>query len=353
MEIGGLQNGGVQMPIPGEAPIDPAQAQQAIDEIVPILAEATVNFVKTVAGGGAVPNGVHEIELDEEGLKESVKEDLEALVAYLTMDNTEAQAEAAKKRIDMLKGKLQEHHKTTMDKIQQSIDDAVKAEDAAEASRIFGFIGLFVALIVATVVTVTTGGAAAAVAWVGFGIAVSQTVLSETHADETIIKGLAEAVDAIAQNVFGMDPLDKTTKEAWGAGIYGLFFLIAGCACAFSSGGGVAGAGKAVNALIEVSEKTAKTIATTIKLASLVMTGVGLVISAHSIGFNYTAAESGADVTDTQKILQRLQKYLEDNQDELEKIMDQINQLLSDLASILESKSNAMDEIIQMTDNMS
>ena len=109
------------------------KATQAVKEVAAILGNRSVNVTAPAAsrnetGTVAGPSGVPVLDNpDDEKAKEA---DLEKLIAYLQLENSKEQAEAAKSRIDSIKGELELEHKdrkAKMDKSLKDMDEAAKA----------------------------------------------------------------------------------------------------------------------------------------------------------------------------------------------------------------------------------
>ena len=87
--------------------------------------------------------------------------DLEKLVAFLQLENDQYQSELAQQRIKNQQGVMDKRHTERLNKIDESIKAAKKAEAAAKAQRALGWLGAIFAVVTAIVLTVATGGLAA------------------------------------------------------------------------------------------------------------------------------------------------------------------------------------------------
>lgn len=318
------------------------QNRESLSPLAEALAPLLERFASlTVSQTGKVtsPNGLaganNVPELEEADQEAAAKADLEALVAYLVMEQDEAQMEATKKRIDTLKKSMEANHKDTLDKIGKSIEEARKQEKAAKAQKVLGWLGVVFSFVAAVVLTVVTGGAAAAFAWAGFAIALTSQVLNETGAAKAITK-------AIAKSLMENNPdMKKAEAEAWASGIYGGIFLVLGL------GTSIAGGFAAGSNVANVAQTTAKTVKILMQAGNAAMTAANMAATGVGTAFSYTAQNAQADVTETNKTLVRLQKAMEENQEELMKILESLNGAISDLAELLEAKSRSLNEIAQ------
>ena len=326
-----------QAGVNGLGDVTPTEIAHAVDELAALFRQGL--SVSKVDDPTGVSREIGIPELDEADADLVAIVDLEILVALLKADMDETQIAAAKDRIDAMKGKLDQQHKTQLDKIEKAIEKAREQERAAKASRAFSWLGAIFAVVSAVVLTVTTGGLAAGFAIAGAVIAVASLVMSETGADKIIM-------DAMAESLMENQGWSKEEAEEIAQGLYAGVMMVLSLTCAI--GGGCASAGNAAEKFVEkFSEATLKAIRVT-------MSSIGGVISAGGMGsglassiIGYQAGMAQADATETQAILNKLQKLLEENQDDLQQILQQMNDDMGALVSLLESKINAALKILQ------
>ena len=281
--------------------------------------------------------------------------DLSKLISYLQLDNEERQAEMARDRIDMQKSNLDTEHKDRMKQIDESIKKMEKAEKAAKIARIFGWIGAFLAIAAAAVLTVVTGGLAAGFAIAGAALAVTSLVLNETGAMDKMIEGLADHL----QEKYGWDR-NKAMLAASLIINISMMVLQLGC----SIGGmvaGIAGASKAAADAAatgaKVSADAAKMSATTMQTARQIQTaitvantGVGfmsLATGALTTYLTYKSDSAKADTTELEKFMTMLQQRLDESQEELQKILELIQSGIGELAQMIGSATDTSSEIAQ------
>lgn len=275
-------------------------------------------------------------ELDNvnENLANSV--DLESLIAYLGLKQDEKQSAIHKERINMLKGKLKSNHQNTIDKIQKSINEAIKAEDAAKAKKATNWLSAIFSVIVAVVLTVCTGGLAAGLAIAGAAIAVTSLIMDETGAAKKLCKLIADSLKNNNPN------LSKNECNAIAQGIYGGIFLVLGLAT--SLGGIGASGGKA---LIDVGQTIAKVIKGVTNTSNTILNIGSMVTTGVSNAFNYNSGKAQADVTETESILRALQQALEHSEDELKSILQQLSETIEKMLEMLESKTDVLANITE------
>lgn len=321
-------------------PLADVDVKKEIEEIAPLF--GTDPNVQVTTGGTTRVDGlkkkpetkeIPEIdEADEELL--AIEADLEALIALLTAEQDEKTLEATKKRIESLKAQMEQHHTTTMKKVEESLNEMKKQERASLANKILGWLGVAVACIVAAALVCTVGGSAAAVAVVGAAIAVTMQTLNETGVMEKLAKAISDSMAKTFPN------MSKEARDAWAQGI------VAGIGIALSLatiiGGGFASAG---TGLLKVSEAAMKTVRTAMLVTNSLMTAAGLAGSAAGTVTSYNAQQKQADVTETQQLLLELQTLLEQEQSDLEEILQKLEDAFGTVIDLLQSKQDALNAI--------
>lgn len=326
---GAIDGAGDQQPVGNPTGID---ATKAVTDLVSLITQNMT--VSQVNGMPGTTRAINVPELDEADAALVEIADLELLIALLKDDMDETQLAAARTRIESQKAKLDQQHKTQLDKIQDAVDKAREQEKAAKAQRAFGWLGAIFAVVAAVVLTVTTGGAAAGFAIAGAVLAVTSLVLSETKADRAIMKAMAESI----QNDFGCD---KQTAEAWSQGIYAGVQMILSLFCAI--GGGAANSGKA---FVELSSAVAKGVKLGMSIAGSVISAGSMASGLGSSIVGYQAGVAQAEATETQAELIKLQKLLEENQDDLQQILQLLNDDLSAIVSLTQSELESERQIV-------
>ena len=183
------------------------KATQAVKEVAAILGNRSVNVTAPAAsrnetGTVAGPSGVPVLDNpDDEKAKEA---DLEKLIAYLQLENSKEQAEAAKSRIDSIKGELELEHKDRKAKMDKSLKDMDEAAKARKRNSFFGWLMPGLAILGAIVACVATGGVAVG-AVIGAGIALTAQILNETGVMEKIVGGLSDALQSLGMSKMAAD----------------------------------------------------------------------------------------------------------------------------------------------------
>ena len=268
----------------------------------------------------------------------AIQQDLERLVAFLQMDNDQRQSELARKRIDGQQAVMDKEHKVRLEKIDESIKAARKAEKAAKASRWLGILGAVLAVVTAIVVSVTTGGVAAGFAIAGAVLAVGQCLLDVTGASEKIVDKMAKSME----KTFNLSP---EKAKAWAAGVYSAVFIVLGLV---SAGVGIGlSAVKAIKATVDTMSTAARIATFGTQIANIAMGLTGAGVGFAQTSYNYDAANAGADVKDVNRYMAILQQMLDESQEELQQILDQLQSLFSQLVAIIQSKTDTGNMIVE------
>ena len=292
------------------------KATQAVKEVAAILGNRSVNVTAPAAsrnetGTVAGPSGVPVLDNpDDEKAKEA---DLEKLIAYLQLENSKEQAEAAKARIDSIKGELEVEHKDRKAKMDKSLKDMEEAAAARKRNSFFGWLMTGLAILGAIVACVATGGVAVG-AVIGAGIALTAQILNETGVMEKIVGGLSDALQSLGMSKMAADIVAQVAITA---------VIIAA-----SVGAGAAGAAGKVteltSALGKILQSAAQAVAPALQISTGII-GLGSTISGGVGAYqSFKAGMSQADVTETEKFLAVIQQKMEEAEEELEKILQMI-----------------------------
>ena len=318
------------------------KGQALVKEIVGLLASernvrvtnAPVN-ARNETGTVNGPTGTPAIDNpDDLAAKEA---DLDKLLMYLQLENTEEQAKLAQERIESQKDSLATQHKERLDKIKETMDKMDEAARASIFSKIFGWLMAAVAVVVAVAACVATGGLALGPV-IGAVLAVGCMVMNETGAMEKIVKGLAEALESLG--------MDKQAAQIVAQVVIAVAILAATLAC------GGAGASSVIGDSASAAAKLAQTIQKAADIAMKAIAVGSVVANGVSAAKNYESGEAQADLTETTKILALLRKQLEESQDELQKILEMIQGIYSDIVAILNSETDTMKTIANQMSQM-
>lgn len=320
------------------------KATQAVKEVAAILGNRSVNVTAPAAsrnetGTVAGPSGVPVLDNpDDEKAKEA---DLEKLIAYLQLENSKEQAEAAKSRIDSIKGELEVEHKDRKAKMDKSLKDMEEAAAARKRNSFFGWLMTGLAILGAIVACVATGGVAVG-AVIGAGIALTAQILNETGVMEKIVGGLSDALQSLGMSKMAADIVAQVAITA---------VIIAA-----SIGAGAAGAAGKVTELTSALGKILQTAAQAVAPALQIGTGIiglGSTISGGVGAYqSFKAGMSQADVTETEKFLAVIQQKMEEAEEELEKILQMIQDLVGQIAQLLSSQTDTTAEIAMQMGQM-
>ena len=139
------------------------KATQAVKEVAALLGNRNVNVAAAAApkGEAGTPVGATGVPVLDNPDDEKAKEaDLEKLIAYLQLENSKEQSEAAKARIESLKGQLEVEHKDRKAKMDKSLKEMDEAAASRLRNKIFGWLMTGLAILGAIVACVATGGLA-------------------------------------------------------------------------------------------------------------------------------------------------------------------------------------------------
>ena len=320
---------------------DSTKAKEVISKAVEVLAGANVKVTRgddtsaTGAGEKKTVGATGAPALDNPADPKAIEANLEKLIAYLQLDNEERQAEMAKDRINIQKDSLEKEHTERKDKINDSLKKMDDAKRASLASRIFGWLGAALAVIAAVVVTVVSGGTAAAFAIAGAVVAVGALVLNETGAMDKMIEGLAKAMEKAG--------MGKQAAQIVAALAINLVILAASLGC--SIGGIASGAAG-------VASAAAKAVSSGMQIANGAVGLGGMVAGGVSTGMNYESQMSQADVKELEKIIQQLQQQLDESEEELNAIIEAIQNSIGQIAELLSSETDTQNEIANKISQM-
>ena len=320
------------------------KATQAVKEVAAILGNRSVNVTAPAAsrnetGTVAGPSGVPVLDNpDDEKAKEA---DLEKLIAYLQLENSKEQAEAAKSRIDSIKGELELEHKDRKAKMDKSLKDMEEAAAARKRNSFFGWLMTGLAILGAIVACVATGGVAVG-AVIGAGIALTAQILNETGVMEKIVGGLSDALQSLGMSKMAADIVAQVAITA---------VIIAA-----SIGAGAAGAAGKVteltSALGKILQSAAQAVAPALQISTGII-GLGSTISGGVGAYqSFKAGMSQADVTETEKFLAVIQQKMEEAEEELEKILQMIQDLVGQIVQLLSSQTDTTAEIAMQMGQM-
>ena len=320
------------------------KATQAVKEVAALLGNRNVNVsapagVRSEAGTPVGATGAPVLDNpDDEKAKEA---DLEKLIAYLQLANSKEQAEAAKARIESMKGELELEHKDRKAKMDKSLKDMDEAAKARTRNKLFGWLMTGLAILGAVVACVATGGLAVG-AVIGAGIALGAQILNETGVMEKIVGGLSDALQSLGMSKMAADIVAQIAVT---------LVIIAA-----SLGAGFAGAGGSVAELTSEIGKALQNLAQIAKPALSIATGIMGGVSTLSSGVgayqSYKSGMSDAELKETEKYLAIMQQKMDESEEELQKILQMIQDLVGQIAQLLSSQTDTTNEIAMQMGQM-
>ncbi|MBO4513285.1 MAG: type III secretion system translocon subunit SctE [Victivallales bacterium] len=311
------------------------KGQALVKEVVGLLGtDRSVRVTNTLANNRAeagTPTGATGTPaIDNPSDPKGKQVDLEKLMLFLQLEETEEQEAAAKDRIESQKDNIANQHKERMEKLEESLKKMDEAATSGIFSKIFGWLMAAVAVVVAVAACVATGGIAVG-AVAAAVIAVGAMILNETGAMDKIVEGLADLLESMGMN---KDAAKIVAQVAIAVAI-----MAATIACG--------GTSMSV-AFTNVAEEVAQTAQTIQKIADIAMKVVGLMSVVANGVAAYKGYESGmaqADLTEATKVLQQLRQQLEDSQEELQAILQLIQNIYSNIVTLLQTETDTQNTL--------
>ena len=320
------------------------KATEQIKEVASLLGNRSVNVTApaanraetgTVAGANGVPV------LDNPDDEKAKEVDLEKLIAYLQLENSKEQAEAAKTRIESMKGELELEHKDRKAKMDKSLKDMDEAAAARTRNKIFGWLMTGLAILGAVVACVATGGLATG-AVIGAGIALGAQILNETGAMDKIVSGISKGLQSLGMSKMAADIVAQVA----------ITLVIV----AASIGAGAAGGAANVTELTGTIARALQSAARLVKPALTIATGLigaGSTVSGGVGAYqNYKSGMSDADLKETEKYLAIIQQRMDEAEEELEHILQMIQDFIGQIAQLLSSETETTNEIAMQMGQM-
>ena len=311
------------------------KGQALVKEVVGLLGtdrsvritNATANS-RTETGTTTGATGTPSIDNPDDAKGKAI--DLEKLMLYLQLEQTEDQQTAAKERIESQKDNIASQHKERMEKLQESLDKMDEAASAGIFGKIFGWLMAAVAVVVAVAACVATGGLAIG-AVAAAVIAVGSMVLNETGAMDEIVKGLADLLESMG--------MSKDAAKVVAQVAIAVAIMAATIAC---------GGASASSILANAGDTLSQTTQTVLKIADVAMKAVGLLsVTANTVSSykSYEAGMAQADLTEATKVLQQLRQQLEESQEELQSILELIQSIYSNIVTLLQTESDTQSTL--------
>ena len=318
------------------------KAKELAKDVAKVLAGASINVTAPTTGTNQATEkkttgSTSTPALDNPGDVKQIEANLEKLLAYLQLDNEERQAEMAKDRIEINKDSFKTEHDNRSKKIQKTLDDMDKAEKSRKASRIFGWLMAALAVVVAVIACVATGGLAVG-AVVGALVAIGMQVMNETGVMDKLTQGIAEL-------------LEKTGMSKQAAQILAALIITA-AVIAVSAGAGAGALATKIGLAAKLSTGVSEAVKAGAELAKAVVSIASRVVQAGSIivggtaaALSFNAGMSQAETTETEKFLAALRQRMEESEEELEQLLQAIQNSISNTAELLASATDTSAEI--------
>lgn len=256
------------------------------------------------------------VDIDAPDKKLMTETNLEALVAALKMAMDEKQLKEAIRGINNQKGKIDAEAGNRLQKINDNLKEMDKAAAAAKARRALGWLGVFVAAVVAIVSIATAGLAASLVPIVSFGLMATMQGLQESGKMEELVKKLAEKIKEGTG-------CSKGESQFWAGLVVAIGMMVVSGAAT-----GVASVAGAATDMIKMSMSISQ---------AVVGLGQGAAGIATTV-YGQQSAKAQEDLLNTDKFLKALKKVMEQSEDDLEKLMQLLEDGISKLFDFANSK---------------
>lgn len=212
--------------------------------------------------------GLATVELDEPVVHTlRLKENIEKLVSHLQLENDVKSLKVTQQRLEQVKNVYEKRHKDLMKKIEMQIAQTSVESSNKTLSTIFRWIGVLMAIAIAAVTSVVTGGASVALI-VAAVIALAMAITEEAGGFEAMQKSIAKSLQGK-----GMSRREAQEKASYIVMGVELAIMLATLALTFgaNSAGGV---GKAAETAAKTTMKATE-IATKLEKNVEVMVEVG------------------------------------------------------------------------------
>jgi len=319
-------------------------------EIAPILSGGNTTVLQK-ADDKTDPSGVSRTGnplLDLPDDSKAMLADLEKLIAELTLETGEKQAQETEKRIKSLLGEMRKTQQQALEKINESIKKCEEASKAAKRNKILGWIMTAISVIACVVTCIATFGAATPLAIAACAFTVAGTALTLTNQilDATGVK--EKHIEKRAQQIKEKNPQMSTAEaeaeaqKEWdlGFGIACGICAIGAITCGLCSSFTQAGKKALEAATKRLSEQALKVV----QYIALSAQALGAAGGAVSTGFAWKdlsnqkkLTELQAQVKEVMRLLDHIEELLEEEEDRLKELLVQINDAMAALTSILEA----------------
>lgn len=248
--------------------------------------------------------------------------DLALMIADMQSKINDLQIKTTSENIKLNKDSTKAKNDENLKKIQESLEKMAKANKSGLLGKIFGWIGVVVALVVAAAAVVATGGAAAPLVGLAIaGIAAAVMVANETGLTEKMLTAIAGDNDKLKM------ALQIT---------FAVLMAVSAIAAAVLTGG--AGAAGATSSIVQIAN-LAKGVGAVVGGVASVAGGSAQIASGV---YNYEVAMKQADVKENQAWLAKQMAIFEEMADRLRELLEKLNANFSDASEMIEgvNKSN-------------
>lgn len=313
-------------------------------------------------------------EIDEPDSKEAKEADLEQLLAYLTLEQSEKQAKSTEERLKSLLAKMQSDKDNVLNRLKNMMTLAMEQAEKQRKAGILGWIMTALSVVVTIAASIATFGAATPLAIVGLGCAflgatmsVTMQALNSSGKMQEMLRDRAREMQKDDPKLSYNEAMAKAQNEctiitttisivlAVGAISCGIANLAKGGAAAAATAGSKAAdtTSKGVLAAIKEFLKSAK-----VQLvAKGTQTGGGIVSTGLGVAgtvFNFKNIETAKEVAERQALLLEAQKVIDETEEALEKdenvlkaLLSQIQDCYDAIGDLLGRNSDMMASIMQ------
>lgn len=292
-------------------------------------------------------------------------EDVERLLKFLLLSEKESQVTAGEKRLKSMLNKMDTEQKAVLRKVNESVEELKKQQDAMKHSGIFGWILTALSVIAAAITVVMTVGAATPLAIAGCALTCAATALGLTNQILTATGVKEKHCEKRAKEMMAKDPklteadaLEKANKEwdTWWGVAQGILAVAALGVCIANLVKGTAQLAKLAEKLAQEGKQLGKLGSKAVQKAlGIVQSCTGLSQAGLSIGPAVIAAklarllkeqaETEAELAQIKALIEKTKNMIEEEQDKLAMLLMQIQDVFSFLSHLNEGQ-NLIDERI-------
>lgn len=343
---------------------DSTVIQKSAEIVAPLLRDGSLNVAPAKGEHGDLFRDNEIPELDK--ANGGSPEDVERLLKYLILEEDEEQVKAGEKRLRAMLNKMDTEQQAVLRKVNESVKELKKQEDAQKKSGIFGWILTALSVIAAAITVVMTAGAATPLAIAGCALTCAATALTLTNQILTATGVKEKHCEKLAKEMMAKDPklswndaLEKANKK-WDMG----WGIAQGILAVAALGVSIANLIKGSAQLAKLAEKLAEQGKQLGKLGSkavqqalnIAQTSVGLTQAGVSIGPAVIAvklaklikeqAKTAAEMAQIKALIEKTKQLITEEQDKLVQLLARIQDVFAFLSHLSEGQNLISERIL-------